>query len=53
MKVSKPCHKLGYCPYGPMVEMFPLKKRNKFSCKVFGHNCPVFHTAEDIKEDKE
>ena len=35
----KPCYKCGYCPYGAMVEAFPLKdKRNKVSCPVFGHD---------------
>jgi hypothetical protein len=46
IKVSKPCHKLGYCPYGVLVEEFPLKDKNKKSCKVFGHDCPVFYVAE-------
>lgn len=54
MKVNKPCHKIGYCPYGPLVEDFPLRlKRDNKSCKVFGHDCPVFSVAEDIKEEKE
>ena len=48
---EKPCHKLGYCPYGAIVEMFPLKiKSNKLSCKTFGHDCPMYYNAEDITE---
>ena len=47
----KPCHTCGYCPYGAMVEAFPLKeKRNKVSCKVFGHDCPMFYNGEDLSE---
>ncbi len=51
LKKVKPCHKLGYCPYGAMVEAFQLKKkRDKVSCKVFGHDCPMFYNAEDLSE---
>jgi len=51
----KPCHKLGFCPYGQLVEEFPLKQNPnpEISCEVFGHNCPVFHCAENLTEDKE
>lgn len=47
---EKPCHKLGYCPYGQLVELFLLRyeEHKKFSCKVFGHDCPVFYHAEDL-----
>lgn len=49
--IEKPCHKLGYCPYGPLVEDFLLKsKPTEISCKVFGHDCPVFSVAEGFKE---
>ena len=51
MIISKPCKKLGFCPYGPLVEDFPLKnKRTKKSCRLFGHECPVFYVAENITE---
>ena len=47
----KPCHKLGYCPYGMLVEEFPIsERRTKLSCTTFGHDCPVFYHAEDITE---
>jgi len=50
-RLDKPCHKLGYCPYGTIVEEYPLTlKRTKLSCKIFGHNCPVFYQAENITE---
>ncbi len=50
--IEKPCHKLKYCPYGQMVEEFKIRsKRNKFSCKTFGHDCPVFYHAENMAED--
>ena len=48
---EKPCHELGFCPYGQLVEEFPLRGvRDRFSCKTFGHDCPVFYHAEDITE---
>ena len=44
-----PCKKLGYCPYGQLVEEFPLpSRRTKYSCSTFGHNCPVFYHAESL-----
>lgn len=49
---SKPCHLAGYCPYGKLVEAFPLKKNSKYACKVFGHDCPVFYHAEPMGEVK-
>ncbi len=35
--VIKPCHRLGWCPYGPLIEEFRLRdenERNKFSCET-------------------
>ena len=65
--IDKPCHKLGFCPYGQLVEEFPLhpefeeqdlnkvaregKLDTGYNCKVFGHDCPVFYHAERIMED--
>ena len=45
-----PCKKLGYCPYGPLVEKFPVDEvgGGEKSCPVYGHNCPVFFTAEAV-----
>jgi len=52
IEISKPCLKLGWCPYGPLVEDFPLKsKRDSVSCGVFGHDCPVFTMAEGFVDD--
>jgi hypothetical protein len=52
--VCKPCWELKYCPYGPLVEDFPLKeKRDDSSCRIFGHDCPVFYVAEPFTETKE
>jgi hypothetical protein len=106
-ELCKPCWELHYCPFGPLVEDFPLLpvilsegkehiaylneilKNGKFkngekidifrkkffrkeiesfnpksypvsipktlteaSCKVFGHICPVFFTAEPLTETK-
>ena len=50
---TKPCHVLGYCPYGPMVEDFPLHdgvSPEKWACKIFGHDCPVFTMAEGFTD---
>jgi hypothetical protein len=107
-EVCKPCWELKYCPYGPLVEDFPLppptlaetEKHNEYlrkcletgrladgskldgprrrfferevrefrrsdypekvpqviadaSCKVFGHLCPVYFTAEPLTETKD
>jgi hypothetical protein len=49
--IQKPCWTLKYCPYGPLVEQFPLlEQANDQSCKFFGHQCPVFFVAEKINE---
>jgi len=105
--ICKPCWELKYCPFGPLVEQFPLlpptrqdaedhtkhlaaciksgrfpegrpldTKRKKWfqqelrefdssnypeeipavfelmSCRIFGHLCPVFFTAEPFTETK-
>jgi hypothetical protein len=53
MFLEKPCHILDYCPYGPLVEDFPLlRKKDKMSCSVFGHQCPVFYSAESFVDGK-
>lgn len=52
--VCKPCWEIKYCPYGPLVEGFPLKRiPDGKSCRIFGHDCPVFHVAEPLTETKE
>jgi len=51
-KVVKPCKLCGFCPYGQLVEEFPLN-RNEMSCEVFGHDCPVFYHAEFMAEEEE
>jgi hypothetical protein len=52
--VCKPCWEVKYCPYGPLVERFPLRQeRDSRSCRIFGHDCPVFHVAEPLTETKE
>ena len=52
IKVFKPCNELGWCPYGPLVEQFPLKGKSNISCSVFGHDCPVFYVAEGFADKK-
>lgn len=44
-----PCKKLGYCPYGYLVEDFPVEElRSEKGCPIYGHECPVFSTAEAV-----
>jgi len=61
MLVSKPCKILKYCPYGPLVEQFPLRpgpmhhqvrREEDMACRIFGHQCPVFYTAEEYEEER-
>jgi hypothetical protein len=52
--VCKPCWEIKYCPYGPLVEDFPLLEvSDEKSCRIFGHQCPVFYVAEPFTETKE
>lgn len=52
--VCKPCWEIKYCPYGPLVEDFPIGDVNEEkSCRIFGHHCPVFYVAEPFTETKE
>jgi len=52
--VCKPCWEIKYCPYGPLVEDFPLRYEDDIrSCRIYGHDCPVFHIAEPFTETKE
>jgi len=63
MKIDTvPCNVLRYCPYGKLVEYFPLgdkevawngekllwikKKVEAKACKLFGHDCPAYYVAE-------
>jgi len=54
---------LHYCPYGYLVELFPLDGESTVwnnmhldlspiktakPCPVFGHDCPVYYTAEQF-----
>ena len=50
--VVKPCRKLGWCPYGSLVELFPLKEDSDISCSIFGHDCPVYYVAEGFVDEK-
>ena len=51
VKITKPCHDYGFCPYGQVVEIFPFSEpRGECSCKVFGHDCPAFWLAEPLSE---
>lgn len=55
--IEKPCVKLDYCPYGQLVEVFPLSHpHTKYSCVEangaiipFGHDCPAHYHAELVE----
>ena len=60
----KPCHTLGHCPYGALVERFPLRgvrcgfetdpiESKGIACEIFGHDCPIFYVGEQKSERKE
>jgi hypothetical protein len=52
--ICKPCWELKHCPYGPLIEEFPLKiKFDNKSCRVYGHDCPVFTCNEPLSEGEE
>lgn len=51
--ICKPCWDLKYCPYGSLVEQFPLSDDAKYKCIIFGHQCPVYTVAEPFTETKE
>lgn len=52
--VCKPCWEIKYCPYGPLVEDFPVAEMNdEKRCLIFGHQCPVFSVDEPFTETKE
>lgn len=48
---SKPCKKLDYCPYGILVEGFPVNvSNNDIACERYGHDCPAFHVCSGFAE---
>lgn len=53
--ICKPCWELKYCPYGPLVEDFPvgIPLEDDKVCRIFGHECPVFTVAEPFTETKD
>lgn len=48
--ICRPCWELKYCPYGLLVEDFPLDRSLEYGCKIYGHVCPVFKVAEPFTE---
>lgn len=50
--ICKPCWELNYCPYGPLVEEFPIIENEEYRCSIFGHVCPVYLVAEPFTETK-
>ncbi len=46
-KINKPCHELGWCPYGSLGDEFkPRITNNQYECKIYSHDCPVFYHFE-------
>jgi hypothetical protein len=50
--ICKPCWELNYCPYGSLVENFPITENEEYRCRIFGHVCPAFLVAEPFTETK-
>ena len=50
--ICKPCWELNYCPYGSLVEDFPVTEDDAYRCRIFGHKCPVFLVGEPFTETK-
>lgn len=51
---ATPCLALGYCPYGVLVESFPLSKSDdRHGCDRFGHVCPVFTVAKPLEKGRD
>lgn len=50
--ICKPCWELNYCPYGSLVESFPITDNEEYRCRVFGHICPAYIVAEPFTETK-
>lgn len=58
-EIEKPCGILEWCPYGALVEAFPLHGEGEYKhkpladpspCAVFGHDCPAFYVAEPFSD---
>ena len=48
---KKPCYVLNWCPYGGLVEAFRIRREiSRYTCQVFGHDCPVFYISEKVIE---
>ena len=53
--IQKPCLTLEYCPYGMLIENFPLandknvhRSYKRYECKVYGHICPAILVAIEL-----
>jgi len=46
---TRPCLTLDYCPYGVLIEQFPLATPgDQRGCEIFGHICPAIVVAERV-----
>lgn len=50
VKDYHPCDDSGgiICPYGVLVEQFPLEEEGLETCKRYGHVCPYHYVAEMV-----
>ncbi len=47
--VKKPCLVLNFCPYGSLGDDVKIRTTmNKYQCKIFPHDCPIFYYYEPI-----
>jgi hypothetical protein len=50
---EKPCHQLGYCPYGELVySLAKTESTDEIVCRLFNRTCPVFFLARNFSEKK-
>ena len=47
----EPCHVLRYCPYGPLLENFPLHP-SIHRCDITGHECPAFSVSRYVEGER-
>jgi hypothetical protein len=41
---EKPCHKIGYCPYGSFARDYTNEPpQEEYRCKLYGKECPVYY----------
>lgn len=49
---KKPCYKLGYCPYGSLMCVFPSSEDESLNCTTFTNDCPIFYLGYTAPEER-